>query len=151
MSACSLCSGSGWVQNRGRLSRVCEAKNDERGIRTRIYPAVGVVDINVGFAESRSRPCQLARSVWKFDLSDLRLCVAQALVIQDIFGRARVVHHEANHTIPLCGDRLERQNVHFALSQDLANLCESAWPILRTNSQFFGCGHVGYLLCGFWN
>ena len=77
MGGYSLCSDSGPVQNLGRLSRVCDAKNDQRGIRTRIYPAVGLVDVNVGFAKSRSRPCQLARPVWKFDLSDLRLC-AQA-------------------------------------------------------------------------
>jgi len=85
MGRSSLRRGSGPVQNRGRLSRVCDAKNDQRGIRTRIYPAVGLVDVNVGFAKSRSRPCQLARPVWKFDLSDLRLC--------DIGGRGPAQAH----------------------------------------------------------
>lgn len=94
---------SGPVQNRGRLPGFCEAKNQQRGICGWIYSAVGVVDINVGFAQSGCRSCQLARLVWKFDLSDICFCVAQALVIQNFFGRRRIVYHEANSAIPLRG------------------------------------------------
>jgi hypothetical protein len=83
---------------------------------------------------SPSREAARARSpgrCGKFDLSYIRLCVAQTLVVQGLFRRGRIVHHEASHTISLCGDRLERQNVHFAVSQGLANLSESARSILQ--------------------
>jgi len=55
----SLCGGSRPVQNRGRLCCFCDAKNQQRGICSWIYPAVGVVD--VGFTESGSCPRQLTR------------------------------------------------------------------------------------------
>jgi len=51
------------IQDRSRLSCFYDAKNQQRRIRTGIHSAVRVVDVNVCFAEARSRASKLARSV----------------------------------------------------------------------------------------
>jgi hypothetical protein len=43
------------IQDRSRLSSFYDAKNQQRRIRSGIHSAVPVVDVNVCFAEARSR------------------------------------------------------------------------------------------------
>lgn len=59
-----------------------DAEEHERRVRAGFKPAAGIVDVDVRFAELRSSSRELPGPMWKFDLSDLRLRVVQALGIQ---------------------------------------------------------------------
>ena len=54
-------SASSLVQNGCGATGVRNVKNQQRGIRTRLQPAIGMVDVDVGFAESGGRSRQFAR------------------------------------------------------------------------------------------
>ena len=57
----SRTSGSSLFKNGHRPTEVGNAKNQQRRVRTWLEPAVSVVDVDVGFAESGSRSRQLPR------------------------------------------------------------------------------------------
>src|SRR5262245_7320422 len=86
---------------------------------------------------------QTAGLVWKSDFRNLRLRVAEVLVIQHCLRACRIVPHHAHLTFRFSRDILERLNVESLIGERMAELCESSGFVFYMNCQFFGRGHVG--------
>src|SRR5437667_178466 len=94
-----------WARRSARLMPT-RRQNQQRCVRTRLDSAVGVLDVDVGFAEPRGDTRQLARAVRQFHLSHFRLGVNEALVIQNFPGRRRIIYHDTNLAFAFRGEGL---------------------------------------------
>src|SRR5690242_15923267 len=117
----SACGGrGGLVKQLCCASHFLYAEKQQRGVRARFHSAVGIVDVDVGFAKLGRDARKFSRTVWQRYLCHIILGIGQSFSVQNRFGRCYIVHYEMYLAPALSGRCLEGHDVHFSVRKSLA-------------------------------